>query len=558
MEKRVLLAAFLSLLVLLLWSFLFPTPRPKPAATPVTGEVLSAAGTPAPPPIAAATGATAAPAPAPAAAASGAPAPAAITGTPVLAAAEESIVLENGRARVRLSNHGAAIRSWELVGYKSDGGGPLDLVAPGAPTPLALVFPAKEATEWVASALHRATRVSPSEVVFEAADGKGLRSLRSYELRADGTVDYTVETTGGGGAATLTLGPGARPLSREEAKNRFLAVGSAIFRSAGKLERTPAPKLKAPVDLPAGLEFAGLDDAYFVLAVSGGPTTSFRLEPQQVTVGEPKDGKPAEVRDEIRLVVRPGAGPHAGRLIFAPKNLELLREVGYGLEDTLEFGWFGFLAKGFLVALRWIHGWAGNWGIAIILLTIAIRVVLFFVTFKSILTMKKMQLLGPKVEAIKEKHRKKKADPETRAKMNQEMMALYQEEGVNPAAGCLPVVFQIPIFIAFYNLLAHAIELRQAPFALWLNDLSVRDPYYVVPILMGVAWFIQTLITPATGDPVQRKIFLVLPIVFTITMLNFPAGLTLYWLVSNLMSIAQQVIVNRIDPAGSAPAAKAA
>jgi len=171
--------------------------------------------------------------------------------------------------------------------------------------------------------------------------------------------------------------------------------------------------------------------------------------------------------------------------------------------------------------------------------------VLYPLQHKWMMSMKKLQKVQPKMEAIKARYRKHKTDPEQKQKMNADMMKLYQQEGINPAGGCLPMLIQFPIFVGFYNLLSHAIELRGAPFILWIHDLSAKDPTYVLPILMTVAMFVQQFITPTTADPAQRRMFLIMPIVFGWIFKEFPSGLVLYWLVQNILTIVQQMIMNR-------------
>jgi YidC/Oxa1 family membrane protein insertase len=212
---------------------------------------------------------------------------------------------------------------------------------------------------------------------------------------------------------------------------------------------------------------------------------------------------------------------------------------------ALQFGWFSLIARFFLSALIWLNQFTHNYGFAIIVLTIIIKIVLYPLQYKSIVSMKKMQKVQPKVEAIKAKYKKSKTDAEQRQKMNVEMMALYQKEGINPMAGCLPLVLQLPILWGFYGLLSRAIELRGAPWILWIHDLSDKDPTYVLPILMTATMFIQTYITPSTGDPAQRKMFLIMPLVFGFLFKDFPSGLVLYWLVQNILTIVQQLIMNR-------------
>ena len=534
MEKRFLVAALLSLGVVFAWGVLFPPakkPAPAPAVTSAPTTDASVAGAPAASAATSAASTSAVPA---------APAPTAPI-SPELAArriegsAEETVTLENALVRLELTNRGARIRSLQLTGYKTDEGTPLDLVGAESGQPLALDLGEKGATDFAATALYRTERLGDDGVRFEAARGP-IRIERTYRLLPDGAVDFTALTEGG--KASVSVGPGARPISPREAENRVDLGRSMVVMRGGVIERKPEQKFEGTVDVVPGAAFVAIDDFYFVAALAGMPKASFRVEP--VPAGEVKKG----THRNLRLASAPADGPISGRLIFAPKELERLRSYGVGLEKAMELGYFELLAKGLLVMLRWFHSFVHNWGLAIILLTLVVRIVLFGFTWKSSMTMKKMQALGPEVEAIKERYRKKKADAESRQKMNQEVMELYNREGVNPATGCLPMLLQLPIFFALFGLLRHAIELRHASF-LWLPDLSIQDPYYIMPILMGAAWFVQTLVTPSTADPLQRKIFLAMPIVFTATMLHFASGLTLYWAFSNTLSIAQQWLINR-------------
>jgi YidC/Oxa1 family membrane protein insertase len=203
--------------------------------------------------------------------------------------------------------------------------------------------------------------------------------------------------------------------------------------------------------------------------------------------------------------------------------------------------------------LQWIHGhMVANYGWAILLLTLLIKVVTLPLTHKSYVSMRKMQELNPKMQAIRERWRPKLKDRQGRAnleaqrKMNEEITGLFKAEGVNPAGGCLPMLLQLPILWAFYNLLSTAIELRGAPWFGWIHDLSVADPYYVLPIVMGATQVIQQRMTPQTGDAMQRRMFQLMPIVFTVMFLGFPAGMVLYWLVNNVLTIAQQGVYNHL------------
>jgi YidC/Oxa1 family membrane protein insertase len=242
-----------------------------------------------------------------------------------------------------------------------------------------------------------------------------------------------------------------------------------------------------------------------------------------------------------------GLNAVAGRLdakaFFGPKEADLLEP--YGFEEALHLGFFGWIARMLLYGMVWIHQYTGNYGWAIVVLTVIIRLLLLPLQHKSIVSMKKMQKVQPKVNALRDKFKKAKTDPEQRQKMNEEMMKLYKTEGINPASGCFPILLQAPILWAFYSLLSQSIELRSEPFILWITDLSLRDPYYLTPILMTVTMVIQQKMTPTTIDPAQQKIMMAMPFVFGFIFKDLPSGLVLYWLVQNLLSIAQQAVMNR-------------
>ena len=228
-----------------------------------------------------------------------------------------------------------------------------------------------------------------------------------------------------------------------------------------------------------------------------------------------------------------------------------MKQVGHDLSKAINFGWFDVLAKPMLWLLNFFHGFVGNYGIAIILLTVLIKGAFWPITQKGMKSMKNMQKLQPKVAKLKEKF---KGDPQ---KMNQEMMALYKTYKVNPLGGCLPLVLQIPFFFALYKVLLMSIELRHAPFMLWINDLAAPDRLWVgfdipflhgIPVLtllMGASMYLQQKMTPTTADPTQARIMQMLPIIFTFMFINFASGLVLYWFVNNLLSILQQQLINR-------------
>ncbi|MBD7947336.1 membrane protein insertase YidC [Psychrobacter communis] len=226
-------------------------------------------------------------------------------------------------------------------------------------------------------------------------------------------------------------------------------------------------------------------------------------------------------------------------LYAGPKVQSELKEVAVGLNQTVDYGLLWPISKILFAILDGIHKVIGNWGWSIILLTLLVKIALMWVSNKSYYSMAKMRAIAPRLAALKEEH------GDDRMKMSQEMMAIYKEEKVNPMAGCLPILMQMPIFLALYWVLVESVELRHAPWILWIQDLSAMDPWFILPLLMGASMFIQQQLNPQPADPMQAKVMKFLPIIFTAFMLFFPAGLVLYWTVNNLFSMTQQYIINR-------------
>lgn len=226
-------------------------------------------------------------------------------------------------------------------------------------------------------------------------------------------------------------------------------------------------------------------------------------------------------------------------LYMGPKIQERLESVAPDLELTVDFGWLWFIANPLFWLLDHIHNLIGNWGWSIVILTIMVKAALWPLSAKAYKSMARMRKLGPEMQRLKERF------GDDRQKMSQEMMKFYQKEKINPLGGCLPILIQMPVFIALYWMLLESVELRHAPFMLWINDLSVKDPYFVLPILMGASMFVQQMLNPTPPDPMQAKIMKMLPIIFTFFFLWFPAGLVIYWVCNNCISIAQQYIITR-------------
>ncbi len=226
-------------------------------------------------------------------------------------------------------------------------------------------------------------------------------------------------------------------------------------------------------------------------------------------------------------------------LYAGPKLQDKLAELSPGLDLTVDYGYLWFIAQPLFWALNFIYEWVGNWGWAIIILTILIKLAFFHLSAASYKSMANMRRLQPRLMALKERY------GDDKARMNQAMMDMYKKEKINPLGGCLPIVVQIPVFIALYWVLLESVELRQADFGWWINDLSAADPYFVLPIIMGATMLVQHYLNPAPIDPVQQKVMLVLPLVFTVFFAFFPSGLVLYWVVNNVLSIAQQWVITK-------------
>ena len=238
--------------------------------------------------------------------------------------------------------------------------------------------------------------------------------------------------------------------------------------------------------------------------------------------------------------IAPGAsGTFALDVYAGPKIQERLQPLAQHLERTVDYGWLWFIAEPLFFALRWINGFTGNWGFSIIILTLCVKALFFHLSAASYKSMARMRKLQPRIMQLRERYAADKA------RMNQAMMEMYKTEKINPLGGCLPILVQIPVFIALYWVLLESVELRHSPFVLWITDLSDYDPYFVLPLLMGASMFVQQRLNPTPPDPIQAKVMMMLPIVFTFLFLFFPSGLVLYWFVNNLLSIAQQWVITR-------------
>jgi len=325
-----------------------------------------------------------------------------------------------------------------------------------------------------------------------------------------------------------------------EQESGFMALptfeGGAIYTNENQYEKVDYDELaEEPLKRVVTGGWAAMMQHYFVSswipdAKQPGQIYSNSPSPQRYVIGY-KFTEP--------LVVPAGKKATVGIDFFAgPKESDRLKLLTEGMDLTVDFGWLTFLSAPLYWLLTAINSYVGNLGWSIVVLTIMIKAAFFPLNNTQYKSMAKMKKIQPRMAALKEQY------GSDRERYGKEMMALYKKEKVNPMSGCLPILVQIPVFIALYWVLLESVEMRQAPFALWIQDLSAKDPYFVLPILMGASMFVTTWMSPTT-DPMQRKLFLMMPVLFTAFFLFFPSGLVLYWLVNNVLQIIQQTYINR-------------
>jgi YidC/Oxa1 family membrane protein insertase len=346
--------------------------------------------------------------------------------------------------------------------------------------------------------------------------------------------DYKVDiaiTTAGFDGYTLSLGTdfGIADKVSKDARGR---VG-IVAQIDGKMVSEKLNSVKNEMQLAGAIDWFGQDDKYFTAAVISGGNGIIAIHkvPESKEIGD-------LLTTDLTVKEKPEARTFT--LYAGPKSFTLLQAQGHGLEQMVDYGWFGILAKPMFWLLTKFYALTRNYGIAIILLTIVVRLIMFYPSLKSAVAMEEMKKIQPQLMAIREKYKK---DPN---RVNQEMMKLYKEHKVNPLGGCLPMVLQLPFFVALYNVLSVSIELRQSPFiSFWIKDLSVFDPYYILPVLMGVSMIFTMKMTSTSPDPQQAKIMMFMNIAFIFLFAWLPAGLLLYITLSNVLSIAQQLYVRR-------------
>ena len=486
----------------------------------------------------------------------------------ISANSENSYLVETDRFRLSLSNRGAIVKEWVLKDFRDGNGEALNLLplncekadsqvrsnceeqAKKAGFPLSLrIEKETEITEKLKTALFRfdgppilnfsGSGSVPRKLKFEYSDGivsvtKQLTfQADSYEIQIDSNVsingrpvDHSLLWRGGFGDRTL---------------NNAWAKKYVILKSQGDIERLDESDLESRRSMEGNFQTLGLEDHYFAAVfLPAGPNQIRRISLGSQGVIDYLGEEPLET---ILLNIGVYGSGQGVRLFVGPKDTNVLPDA---LDGVIDYGWFAFLCRPLLYGLKWTYSVVGNYGVAIILLTIVINVALFPLRIKSLKSSKKMQQFAPKIKEIQAKYKKMKATDPRKQRMQAEVMAFYKEKGVNPLGGCWPMLIQMPFFFAFYRLLNASIELRQAPFIFWIKDLSIPDPTYILPILMGLSMFQMQRMTPmpmAGSDPqqaMQAKLMKFMPLMFVFFMIAASSGLVLYWFTGTLISITLQ------------------
>lgn len=573
MERRVLVAVFLSFLVLYGYQTLFvpppspgtgaPAPRdPDPNRTIAEGSEIPPAATGAAPP-------------------ESSPPPVQPTGRstgrvtaierptpdPVVGDTQpQDIVVESDAFRAVFSNRGGELVSWQLKDYLEEGR-PVELIPrelpPDEPWPFTLSFDDEDLTYLAHEALFQSNTTNlrledaSARLMLEYEDASGLHIRKVFTFDpavSPYVVDVTIEAKLGldrleptvrwgpalGGVESQGSGLAFRQGPRGVVYGRVFDGAMLSDPGVERLERSDVATQSA---YGGQFDFLGVDNHYFIAAAlpeQREATISYRAVPLPSLV---PDGDP---RDLMAFDIAFSGGVTDVRFFLGPKDFDILEGVSAPLVRSIDFGWLSVIVVPLHRTLKWVYGWVGNYGFAIIAVTLLINLIIFPLRHKSVVSMRKMSEIQPEMKAIQERYAHLKATDPDKKNMNKEVMALYTARGVNPVSGCLPMLLTMPVLFAFYRLLSMSIEIRGAPFVLWITDLSVHDPMYVTPIIMGGSMLVQQRLTPSQADPMQQRIMMLMPIVFTFMFLWAPAGLVVYWLTSNLLGIGQQVVTNRI------------
>ena len=540
LEKRLPLALALMMLVLIISQYIFkPAPGPKPVAPVDNRAAAKLAEKPA------------------ATQAAETPPQSEIAPGRIGATSEVTNEIDTTLYHIVFTNRGAAIKSWVLKRYQDDAGKPLQLIntsAKNLPLPFTIEATGQKLSFDPNTALYQSTRSADGAGIdYEFSDGKTsirksftfnknsyLAEIRSVVLENNTPIPHVLMWRGGFGDQKV------RNASATEHTVRY-------DTAAGKLiTKTIKDAKNGPVTDTGNYTFGGLEDNFFAAVALPGDSAPLEIRTYSDEVSLPNVEKPV-------LYVGDGISTGAQNnfsLFVGPKDIDILRQVNPKLGQIVDWGFFGVIAKPLFLWLNWVHDhWTSNYGWAIILVTLIINLALFPFRLTSLKSARKMQKLQPQIQAINAKYKNISIRDPRKAEQNQEVMALYKKEGVNPVGGCLPMLVQLPFFYAFYRVLSIAIELRHAPW-LWVPDLSSAEslPIHLLPIVLIATQFFQQKLTPAAGvDPNQQKMMMFMPLFFGFMFYYASAGLVLYWLTGNVVGIAQQLVINRFMPAPPAP-----
>jgi YidC/Oxa1 family membrane protein insertase len=575
-ELRIVVASLLSLVVILLWAKFFgpkpPTNLPQANRPAQTAPAAPGSGTPSTPSPSAKNTPGAKP---PATSISGVVQAA----TPPKADTEErTIVVENDLYRVEFSNRGAVVKSWQLKHYMDDSKPPrvLDLVHPDAaqqtggwPFAVALNDPEQESA--ANGALYQistpaSSLQAPADLQFVWSDGhlevtKSFHFDHTYVVRVETSVKFNgapvpAGTSWLGGFGDLTVSNPA-PID----------TVSVFYNENGKLNNIAAKKLEGPEKWPHGVwqggkDWNGIEDRYFTavfLPLVGAPPGSLESRYWKVFRTVQVEGKDTE-EPVPQMQTAASAQPLALRVFVGPKDYDDLKKMNPPLHSLVNFGWLEFIADPLFHGLKWLHKYMPNWGWDIVVLTLIINMLLFPLRISSYRTTLKMQRVAPEIKQIQEKYKKYSMRDPRKAEMNKEVMAVYSREKINPVGGCFQMFLQMPIWFGLNTVLRYAIEMRHASWFGWIRDLSAKDPYYILPITMGLSMYLVSKMTPmTTTDPQQQMMMKIMPVTMAGLFMISPisSGLAVYILTSSLVGIVQQWWLNRTHPLPAAAPSQA-
>ncbi len=540
MERRVLLAIFLAFLVLYVWQALFVKPVPKPA--PGSAPNVATTSTESADHSAVAPQGLPAESPEP-------PAPAAAT--TVGETSERDVRVETPTVIAVFTNRGARLKSWRLKHYLDHEGQPQELIdtqTVNQPLPFSLRTPDSHVNATVNGSLFSVTNApsgpikTPLDLRFEYRNAAGVAAIKEFHIAPD---SYVVTLRASVAAGDRSLVPVVQwgPAVADTAEvSRYAQKAEGILYQNDKVQRLATKDIAKQAEYDGDFKLAGVDDTYFMSAALF-PGTS-RIRYQSVSIPPPASSKdPA--RELVAYEIETGTSDPTIKFFVGPKDFDVLAAISPDLTKAINFGMFAVIVVPLLRSLKWVNSFVGNYGFSIIILTILINLIMFPLRHKSVVSMRKMQEIQPEVKAIQDRYSKLKATDPAKQKMNQELMTLYRERGVNPAGGCVPMLLTMPVLLAMWALLSTAIELRGAPFVGWIHDLTAHDPLYITPVIMGASQLWQQKMTPSSGmDPAQQRMMMMMPIIFTVMFLWLPAGVAIYYAVTNIWAIGQQYLTN--------------